>query len=672
MRSYVIFFLLFFSPALMSGQSEEDLQESSEAGRVWQEVHESVVRINTVAQRPFRGRMRKIRASGSGVIITTDGKVLTNYHVIRKAVSITCWLTDETEVKARLTGFDVPTDLALLELITDGDDTREYRAANFGDSSEVRAGDRVFAVGSPGNLSQSITEGIISNPSLSLPDLSSLPVVDGELVGYMVKWIAHDARIFPGNSGGPLLNAEGRLIGINEIGVAGLGGAIPGNLARAIANQLIEAGEIIRGWLGILWQPLPESSEADEGVLAATVFPEGPAFSAGLRSGDRVTAIAGQKIHARTWDEILSVRLMVHGRKVGTSLELEWFRDDDMMRKEIPTERLYPEQGNVLGFPRMGIVGQDFTPYSALLQQRPDSRGVRVLGVRDGFPAADAKPALRAGDVIRKADGRLLDNTEVLSSWITEQRAKLTKPSDFIIELERNREVLLTALRMRPDEAEEPTPAAKKGWLGVATQVVERRLSRALSLENSFGVRVTRVYPATTAESHGIQVGDIVYKIDDEPIRVRREEDINVFPSMIRQYRPGMDVELTMSRGGEVLRLTVPLEAQPLKPSEIDRYKAIDLEFACREITFEDREEHLLNSALSGIIVDTVEPAGWADIAGLRADDVIVAVDGFPIAALGAFVEYYELVVDSQNPLILVKVKRGALHHFLEIEPVWE
>ena len=115
-----------------------------------------------------------------------------------------------------------------------------------------------------------------------------------------------------------------------------------------------------------------------------------------------------------------------------------------------------------------------------------------------------------------------------------------------------------------------------------------------------------------------------------------------------------------------------PWKLSHLKPSEIERYKAIDLEFTCREITFEDREEHLLNSVLSGIIVDTVEPAGWADIAGLRADDVIVAVDGYPISALGAFVEYYESVVDSQSPLILVKVKRGAQHHFLEIEPVWE
>src|SRR5262249_34536679 len=146
--------------------------------------------------------------------------------------------------------------------------------APFGDSDRLKVGDRVLAMGSPRALSQSVTMGIVSNREMTLPRTTFGSFrLDGEEVGSLVKWIGHDAQIFPGNSGGPLVNLDGQIVGINDIS-AGLGGAIPGNLAREIADQLIQYGEVKRSWLGLAVQPLLKSSKLDRGVLVSGVLPD--------------------------------------------------------------------------------------------------------------------------------------------------------------------------------------------------------------------------------------------------------------------------------------------------------------------------------------------------------------------------------------------------------------
>ena len=183
-------------------------------------VYPAIVRIEVVSEKGSGGRMMKSRSTGSGVIISKDGLVVTNHHVAGKATRITCRLYDGEELSADLLGADPMTDLAVIRLRTKErpSGSSSLSVASFGDSDEVKVGDACFAMGSPAGLSQSVTRGIIANVAMISPHSGSFRL-DGENVGELVRWLGHDAVIFPGNSGGPLVNARGEIIGINEVGI---------------------------------------------------------------------------------------------------------------------------------------------------------------------------------------------------------------------------------------------------------------------------------------------------------------------------------------------------------------------------------------------------------------------------------------------------------------------
>ena len=235
----------------MAGDEAIPNSADGERAEALNELIRAVVRIEAVRLRPDQGRLQKSRVGGSGAIISAQGHVITNYHVADDADFYQCYFTDGTKVEARLVGEDALTDLAVLQLdLSQRPDRSELAVARFGDSSRVAIGDVVYALGSPASFSQSITRGVVSNTALVLPDTIRM-ILDGENVGETVRWILHDASIFGGNSGGPLVNERGEIIGINEISVANLGGAIPGNLARAVADELIAHGRVTRGWSGL-------------------------------------------------------------------------------------------------------------------------------------------------------------------------------------------------------------------------------------------------------------------------------------------------------------------------------------------------------------------------------------------------------------------------------------
>ena len=240
-------------------------------------VYRSIVRIEVVSERGSNGRMLKSGSTGSGVIIDGSGLVITNHHVAGKASRLTCRLHDGEEIGADLLGADALTDLAVLRLRLEDRPQKSppLHYAKFGDSSMVRVGDPCFAMGSPAGLSQSVTRGIISNLAL-ISNRSSSFRLDGENVGELVRWLGHDAVIFPGNSGGPLVNQDGEIIGINEVAIASLGGAIPSNLAREISAQLADRGFVERSWTGLECQP--HLSGNQKGILVSGVIDESPAL----------------------------------------------------------------------------------------------------------------------------------------------------------------------------------------------------------------------------------------------------------------------------------------------------------------------------------------------------------------------------------------------------------
>jgi Do/DeqQ family serine protease len=235
------------------------------------------------------------REFGSGVIVNSEGYLLTNLHIVREAEEIQVTLNDGRQMAARIVGTDPDTELAVLQL----ESTEDLPEAPIGDSDQLLVGDVVLAIGNPYDFGQTVTQGIVSATGRK-----SLGITTFE------DFIQTDADINPGNSGGALINAAGEVIGINTAnysetgsgGSQGIGFAIPINLAMSVMSQVIEFGHVVRGWLGIEAREVPQDTLAaagleNGGVLVAVVLQGGPAALSGIRPGDILTAINGEPLH---------------------------------------------------------------------------------------------------------------------------------------------------------------------------------------------------------------------------------------------------------------------------------------------------------------------------------------------------------------------------------------
>jgi len=272
-------------------------------------------------QAPEGGRGAEQTSLGSGVIIDKRGFVLTNNHVIKEADAILVRLANRKEYPARVIGQDPRTDVAVIRVETDQD----LPEARLGDSDGLHVGEWAVAIGNPFGLNHTLTVGVVSATGRSDVGITS-----------QEDFIQTDASINPGNSGGPLLNIRGEVIGINTAIVAvgqGIGFAIPINLARKVAQDLIREGRVTRGWLGAGLTRLTREAarglgvEPDAGVLVEQVLPGGPAEAAGIRAGDVIAAIRGRQV--RTPAE---VRALVAEAEVGKPLELTLLRDRRELR----------------------------------------------------------------------------------------------------------------------------------------------------------------------------------------------------------------------------------------------------------------------------------------------------------------------------------------------------
>ena len=277
---------------------------------------------------------------GSGVIVSADGYILTNNHVVQGADTIKVAFNDGRELTAKVVGTDPQSDLAVIKVEAKG-----LPAITFADSDQVEVGDRVLAVGNPFGIGQTVTSGMVSGLGRATMGL------DYE------DFIQTDAAINPGNSGGALVDGEGRLIGINTAilsrsgGSQGIGFAIPGNLARNVMEQLTANGKVVRGYLGVVMQNInPELAEqfkltAREGVLVAEVTPDGPAAKAGIKGGDVITRFNGKPVSDSRHLKLV-VATIVPGTKVATELN----RDGKTVKVEIglaerPSEKALARAG---------------------------------------------------------------------------------------------------------------------------------------------------------------------------------------------------------------------------------------------------------------------------------------------------------------------------------------
>lgn len=354
---------------------------------------------------------QKTSSLGSGFIISEDGYILTNHHVVDGADEIIVKLNDQRELEAEIIGSDKRSDVALIKV-----EAEDLPTATLGDPDQTTPGHWVVAIGSPFGFDATVTAGIVSAKGRVLGRQQYVPLIQT------------DVAINPGNSGGPLFNLNGEVIGINSMiysrsgGYMGLSFAIPIDLAMNVVEQLREGGAVARGWLGVSLQPvdrdLAQSFGLDKpkGALINEVFDDSPADKAGIQPGDIVISYDGNAV-----DSIEELPPMVGQSEVGETVKLVVVRDRKEKTLKVTIGRLEDEQQVAEAskaaskgpeIERLGIIVGELTDAQRKQLELPDS-GVVVRRVQQGSPAA--KAGLQAGDVILRFAGKKVDTEEQLS-----------------------------------------------------------------------------------------------------------------------------------------------------------------------------------------------------------------------------------------------------------------
>ncbi|HZH33111.1 MAG TPA: DegQ family serine endoprotease [Pyrinomonadaceae bacterium] len=376
-------------------------------------------RIPNGQQRP-----RREEGLGSGVVVTADGYILTNHHVIDGADEIKVEFTDRRVLTAKIVGSDPPSDLAVLKI-----DATNLPVLPLGDSDKVRVGDMALAVGNPLGIGQTVTAGIIS-----AKERTTSGVGDGSFANF----IQTDAPINRGNSGGALVNTNGELIGINSQilsptgGSIGIGFAIPSNMARGVMEQLVKGGKVRRGQLGVQIQDVTSDIAASldlkevRGVIIGAVTPNSAGERAGLKQGDVITAVGGAAVN-----DVNSLRNRIASTAPGTDVTLTVVREGreqqvratlgeftQTAQREGETDGAQPgagTPGEATG--KLGVRVQPITPDLAReLELQPGTQGVAVADVDPNGPAADA--GIQRGDVIVQANRQPVRSSGDLTSAI--------------------------------------------------------------------------------------------------------------------------------------------------------------------------------------------------------------------------------------------------------------
>ena len=634
-------------------------------------VFPAIVRIEAIRIQPSEGRMTKAWVGGSGVIISAQGHVLTNCHVAEDAEFYRCYLFDGEHIEARRVGLDALTDLAVLQLDLSqrAKDAPPLPVAAFGDSERLAAGDPVFALGSPGFLSQSVTRGIVANPSLVLPEQTAgKMILRGEDVGTLVRWILHDASIFGGNSGGPLVNARGEVVGINEIGVFNLSGAIPGNLAREVADQLILHGAVTRGWSGLTVQPRLEADGPGPGVVVADTAPGSPAAKAGLKPGDIVLACDGHPIEGGEEKAVAHFNRLEMGRLPGNPFAVEYLRDGKRADASMVLAVREPAEADGVELTAWGAVLRDVTTELARDERLPDKGGVGIQNIRPAGPAGQAEPELRPHDVIVTVEGKPFGDVaglRALTDTLMKDAPNGTRT--VLAAVRRNGAVLNTVVELRQKDAHHVTPTARKAWLGAASQPLTPKLGARLGIKAAGGGRLTESLPVTRAAAAGVRVGDVVLALDGIDVTARRPEDGDVFERQIRQYKAGTEAVFSVWRDGARQDLPVLLEEQPVPPGEMPFWEDDQLEFKVRDVAFDDRVRLQLPPEAAGVLVESVVRAGWAALAELRADDLILQAGGARVTDVGQLQRAKEAALQGRGTWWVLLVQRRGQTQFVEI-----
>lgn len=425
--------------------------------RVTEAIFPAVVRLD-VAQEEFdQGRRTLQRGIGSGVIIDDKGRVLTNYHVAGRAAEIYVTLYNKERVRAYLIGDDHWTDLAVVQI--DMDEVKRkgitFKAAPLGDSDALQVGQPVMAIGTPFGLTRTTTLGVVSNNERTFyPERQS---IDEYETGVFSNWIQMDAPIAPGNSGGPLVDMNGMIVGINTRGIPGAGGlnfAIPINTAKGVVAQILATsapdhlGRVTRSDLGIDFKPMQDLEsffeiDVNRGVLVNSVDRNSPAAAAGVQPQDIILTINEKTMNVRFPEEIAAARSFVAGLPVGSDVVMTVRRGKQELTLTAKAEKLEGAVGEEKEVKVWGMTVRDVTRAFANDRQLDDDKGVVITTLANGL--AGQKAELQRGDVVRSINQQPVENLE---SFVKLYEASVAaKEATVLIEVQRGRTTQRAVLR---------------------------------------------------------------------------------------------------------------------------------------------------------------------------------------------------------------------------------
>ncbi|MBI4244028.1 MAG: PDZ domain-containing protein [Planctomycetes bacterium] len=642
-----------------------------------EKVYPALVFIRVVVQDLRGGMEYKVQSQGSGTVISEDGLVLTNFHVAGDSVRILCVLSNKEEVSADFVAGDYQTDLALIRLnLNEMKDKSSLHHAKLGDSKKLEVGDYVLAMGAPLGLARSVTLGIVSNTERVL---GAVPDNRGRMVGIYSNWIQHDATIAPGNSGGPLVNLDGEIIGINTRAIRnteGLSLSVPADTAKEIVDKLIVHKKVQRSFFGFTIQRNLKS-RTEDGALVNYVYPSTPAADAGLKAGDLITKINGEKISVNFDEDLHPALNLLVSLDVGKEHEFTVNKNGKTEVIKIKSVGEEEQIGRERELKHLGMMIRELTTPIVLARQLSQKKGVLVTFVGQGSPCLTAAPIIMPNDIIISMDNKAIDNYDTFIN-IYEEIIK-NKKKEVLIEFERFNGAyvtlvkLLTKKQLKQRAQNYGVSMVRRSWIGCVLQPFSDELGQQIYADkNISGVRIARVYDDSPAVQAGLKVNDIILSVDGNRVNAQNDQALNGFIEMLRSKPADSEVEFEVFRSSKKKNIKVRFEYEPASYNDAETCEDKSYGISARDLVFYDRINFHLGNNESGVLITQVQSGGWAEFSKLPVNSIIQRIDDREIKNVQDFKDVMKKLSEDRNKTTTFYVLMSGIGSFIEVETDWD